>query len=75
MNSNSNLQQFLLALLLERTESLFIIGGELPSLIFELLQLLKFGRRLHVADLIVQSQERHRRLDSLARFRRQTDHL
>ena len=50
-----NLQQILLALLLEGAKTLLIVGGELAGLVLELLQLLQLGRGFDVADLIVQS--------------------
>lgn len=70
-----NLQQIFLGLLLERAEPLFVVGRQFAGFVFELLQLLQLGRRLEIANLIVQSQEGDGRLDRLAGFRRQTDNL
>ena len=67
-NHVSCLQQFLLRRLLQQSVTFLVDAGQLPGLVLQLLQLLQLGVRLHVLDLIVESEEADWRVDRLARL-------
>lgn len=53
------LQQLLLSGLLQHAITLLVHRTQLARFVLELLQLVQLRVRIHVADLVVQRQERH----------------
>ena len=71
----TNLQQISFTVPLQRSVPLLISSRQLTLLIFELLQLLKFWNAVHVAHLIVQCKECHRRVNCLSALGTQSYNL